>query len=385
MTAQTSQAMHTDQQTPVHSLDPWLLGASLTLLGFGLVMVCSATVVTGPQALQNSLRAVVAHGINVTIGLVALLVVTRTHLDWWQRCSRLLLLLCVASLVMVLLPGVGVEVNGSTRWLSLGPLRLQPSEFAKVLVVVYVAGYVTRKADALQRFSDAVVTMGVVLGVLAVLLLAEPDFGSLVVITITVVTMLFLAGIRFLHLFVWFAGGVIACVALTVVSPYRVARVMGFVDPWSDPYGTGFQLVQALIAFGRGEWFGVGLGASIQKLSYLPHASNDFILAVVGEELGLVGVLAVMALFGILLWRAFAISRRAERSGKLFPARLAQGLGLLLALQAMVNIGVNIGVLPTKGLTLPLMSYGGSSLLASCLAIGLLLTVDRETRPRAGR
>jgi len=383
MSATTSQAALADQRV-TYWLDPWLLGTSLALLGFGLVMVYSTTVVTGAEMLHTSYKSVTAHCVNIGLGLALLALVTHTQLDWWERSSRLLLILSLISLVAVLIPGVGVEVNGSTRWLALGPLQLQPSEFAKVFAVVYLAGYVSRKGDALHEFNHSVVIIGVVLGVLAALLLAEPDFGGFVVISSTVVAMLFLSGIRLLHFFVWLAGGLAASVALTVLAPYRVARVMGFLDPWSDPYDTGFQLVQALIAFGRGEWFGVGLGASIQKLSYLPHASNDFLLAIIGEELGLLAVLAVMTLFGILLWRAFQIARRAESSGKIFAARLAQGSGLLIVLQAMVNMGVNMGVLPTKGLTLPLMSYGGSSLISTCLAIGLLLAVERRTRPRAG-
>lgn len=384
MNVTASQAIPAEQTMSARYLDPWLLGLSLVLLGFGLVMVYSATMVHGAESLYTSYRSVTAHAINIALGLVLIVAVLCSRLTWWERASKFLLILGMLSLAAVLIPGIGVEVNGSTRWLEVGPLRVQPSEFVKVLVVLYVAGYVTRKRDALQCFSNGVVIIGVVVSILAVLLLSEPDFGGFVVITATVVVMLFLAGIRFLHFTLWLAGAVAACVALTVISPYRVDRVMGFLNPWSDPYGNGFQLVQALIAFGRGEGFGVGLGVSIQKLSYLPHASNDFILAVIAEELGFVGVLAVMALFGALLWRTFQISRRAERSGQLFAARLAQGLGLLLVLQAMVNMGVNMGVLPTKGLTLPLMSYGGSSLLASCLAIGLLLIVERESRPRAG-
>jgi cell division protein FtsW len=217
-----------------------------------------------------------------------------------------------------------------------------------------------------------------------VLLLREPDFGSMVVITATVLGMMFLGGVRFWHFLACIGAGAAGMVVLTLISPYRMERVTSFLNPWSDPFDSGFQLVQALIAFGRGEWFGVGLGASVQKLHYLPAANTDFLLAVIGEELGFVGVALVITLFALLAWRAFAIARRADLTGNVFAARLAQGIGLLLGLQSIINMGVNLGVLPTKGLTLPFMSYGGSSMLASCLALGVLLAVDRETRPRPG-
>jgi cell division protein FtsW len=217
-----------------------------------------------------------------------------------------------------------------------------------------------------------------VLAVIGALLLLEPDMGSLVVITVTVFTMLFLGGVRFWHFMVVLALGMGGMVLLTVISPYRMGRVTSFLDPWADPFNTGFQLVQALIAFGRGEWFGVGLGGSVQKLFYLPAAHTDFVFAVMAEELGLIAVLAVMVLYGIIVARAFAIARQAEEAGLLYGARLAQGLGMLIGSQAMINMGVNMGLLPTKGLTLPFMSYGGSSMLVSCIAIGLLLLIGRE-------
>jgi cell division protein FtsW len=275
-------------------------------------------------------------------------------------------------------------VNGSTRWLAVGPIRMQPAEVAKLCMVIYAAGYLTRKRESLGDFTQGVLIIGIVLAALALLLLLQPDFGSSVVITVTVGAMLFLGGIRFWHFLLCLLVGITATVVLAYIEPYRWARVTSFLNPWSDPYDSGFQLAQALIAFGRGEWLGVGLGESIQKLYYLPHANNDFLLAVIAEELGVAGVLAVIGLFGIVLWRAFAIARRAELAGKVYAARLAQGLGLLLIFQAIVNMGVNMGVLPTKGLTLPFMSYGGSSMLSSCVAVGLLLMVDRDSRRRPG-
>jgi cell division protein FtsW len=237
-----------------------------------------------------------------------------------------------------------------------------------------------RKQEELRNFTQGIVMVSLVLAVIALLLLLEPDLGTVIVITLTVLTMLFLGGVRFWHFLLVALTGVGAVALLAVVAPYRWARVTSFLDPWADPFNAGFQLVQALIAFGRGEWFGVGLGGSVQKLFYLPAAHTDFVLAVIGEELGLFAVLAVMVLFGVVIVRAFMISRQAERAGQLYASRLAQGLGLLIGYQAIINMGVNMGLLPTKGLTLPFVSYGGSSTLVSLVAVGLLLRIERETR-----
>jgi cell division protein FtsW len=250
----------------------------------------------------------------------------------------------------------------------------------KLFTVVYVAGYLVRRQEALRNFTQGIVMVSLVVAVIGALLLMEPDMGSLVVITMTVFAMLFLGGVRFWHFLMVLGAGVASMVLLTIVSPYRMARATSFMDPFADPFNTGFQLVQALIAFGRGEWFGVGLGASVQKLFYLPAAHTDFVFAVMAEELGLLAVLGMMVLFGIILVRAFAIARQAEAAGQIYGARLAQGIGLLLGGQGMINMGVNMGLLPTKGLTLPFVSYGGSSMLASCIAMGLLLLIGREAR-----
>ena len=249
-------------------------------------------------------------------------------------------------------------------------------------MVIYAASYLTRKQSELEKFTKGIVNIGVVLIIVAVLLLLQPDFGSFVVITVTVGLMMFLGGIRLMHtlLCISFAG--IAMFFMVGMSEYRMQRVLSFRDPWADPFDTGFQLTQALIAIGRGEIFGVGLGASIQKLYYLPHANTDFILAVIGEELGLLGITLVISLFALLLHRALVISRTAELIGRIYAARLAQGIGFLLVFQAMINIGVNLGALPTKGLTLPFISYGGSSMLVCCVAMGLLFAVDRQNRIR---
>jgi cell division protein FtsW len=258
--------------------------------------------------------------------------------------------------------------------------NLQPSELAKLFVIVYVAGYLVRKQEELRFFTQGILMISIVLAVIGMLLLQEPDLGSVVVMCLTVFAMLFLGGVRFWHFMAVVAAAVGGMVLLTIVSPYRMARITGFLDPWADPFNTGFQLTQALIAFGRGEWLGVGLGASIQKMFYLPAAHTDFLFAVLAEELGLIGVLAVIVLFAVIVWRAFRIAASAERNGQIYAARLAQGLGLLIGVQAMINMGVAMGALPTKGLTLPFLSYGGSSMIASCLGAGLLLMIEREQR-----
>lgn len=381
-TADASQAVKSAAPESSFQFDVWLAGTVLVLLTFGLVMVYSATVASGSKTLAVNFGPAAAHLAHIVLGLVLILVLRHTRIEWWERYSKQLLVLSILSLVVVLLPGVGVNVNGSTRWIALGGVRIQPAELAKVLMVVYVAGYVVRKTALLDQFKEGVLVVGVVTVAISALLLIQPDFGSVVVISLTVMSMLFLGGVRLGHFTLCLTIAISAFVILVWIEPYRFQRIMSFLNPWSDPFDTGFQLVQALIAFGRGEWLGVGLGASIQKLYYLPHASNDFLLAVIAEELGLVGVSLVVMLFALLLWRTFVIARRAEKVGMFFAARLAEGIGLLLVIQAMINMGVNMGLLPTKGLTLPLMSYGGSSILATCFALGLLFAIDKATYPQ---
>lgn len=360
--------------------DPWLLGSTFVLLALGVIMVYSASVAYADREMHNSVYFLVRHASYTLLGLILMAFVMRTRVRWWEKAGPLLLLLGIVSLVVVLMPGIGAHVNGSSRWIKLGIVNLQPSEFMKLFMVIYVAGYLVRKQESLKNFTQGIVMVSLVLAVIGTLLLLEPDMGSMVVITLTVFAMLFLGGVRFWHFMVVLALGLGGMVLLTIISPYRMGRVTSFLDPWADPFDTGFQLVQALIAFGRGEWLGVGLGASIQKLFYLPAAHTDFVFAVMAEELGLIAVLAMMVVFGIVIVRAFAIAHQAEAAGQLYSARLAQGLGLLLGSQAMINMGVNMGLLPTKGLTLPFVSYGGSSMLASCMAMGLLLLIGREAR-----
>jgi cell division protein FtsW len=363
-----------------HLWDYWLIGAVVTLTALGLVMVHSASVDYATRTHGNSLYFFARHALYLLAATMLATVVVRTRIRWWEAAGPWLLLLGMTLLVLVLIPGIGVHVNGSSRWLRLGLVTLQPSELMKLFIVVYVAGYLVRKQEELKSFTRGILMVGLVVAVIGTLLLLEPDLGSVVVICLTVLTMLFLGGVRFWHFMLVLAAGVGGMVVLTLIAPYRMNRVTSFLDPWADPFNSGFQLVQALIAFGRGEWLGVGLGASVQKLAYLPAAHTDFLMAVIAEELGLVGVLGAIALFGIIGVRAFAIARQAETAGQLYGARLAQGLGMLLSAQAMINLGVNMGLLPTKGLTLPFVSYGGSSLIAGAIAVGLLLVVERESR-----
>ncbi|MGI9245369.1 MAG: putative lipid II flippase FtsW, partial [Steroidobacteraceae bacterium] len=283
-------------------------------------------------------------------------------------------------LVLVLVPGIGYTVNGARRWVRLGFMNFQVSELARVMLLTYVASYAVRRADELRSSFAGFIKPVLVLGAAAVLLLCEPDFGAATVLFATGIAVLFIAGARLLYLAVPVVFGSTALALLALLSPYRLRRLTGFLDPWGDPFNSGFQLVQSLIAIGRGEWFGVGLGASVQKLFYLPEAHTDFVFAVLAEEFGFVGVATVIGLFGLLVGRALQISREAAAAGQAFQSYVAAAIGIWLGLQAFVNIGVNMGLLPTKGLTLPLLSYGGSSMLITLGWIGVLLRIHHDTQ-----
>ena len=365
--------------------DPLLLGVAVLLLALGLVMVASASISLSDRQFGQPFYYAMRQALFVAMGLLAAWAVTRTRLVYWEKGGVVLLFAGIALLVAVLIPGLGREVNGSSRWLPFGLFNLQASEPVKLFVIVYLAGYLVRHGEELRNSFLGFLKPLVLLSFIALLLLLEPDFGATAVIFATALGMIFLGGVR-----LWQFGlvlGVVgaAAAALALTSPYRMQRLTTFLDPWADPFDSGFQLTQALIAVGRGEWFGVGLGGSIQKLFYLPEAHTDFLFAVLAEELGLFGVVGVLCLFALLLWRAFVIGYRAELSGNRFGAYLSYGIGLWLGLQAFINIGVNMGALPTKGLTLPLMSYGGSSIIIMCMAVALLLRVDFETRFPRGR
>jgi cell division protein FtsW len=360
--------------------DSKLLMATLALLLIGLIMVCSASITIAENKTGQPLYFFIRQLAFAMIGLFFAWCVMSIRLSHWQQMAPMLLMIGVGMLVLVLIPGIGREVNGSSRWLPLGPVNLQVAELIKLFAIIYVADYLQRHHGQLNTSLLKVLSPLLLLSVAAVLMLMQPDMGSIVVILSTVLVMMFLGGAR-LDVFIGLITILAGLFALMVwIAPYRLQRLQSFMDPWADPFGSGFQLTQALIAFGRGDWLGVGLGSSMQKLFYLPEAHTDFLFSILAEELGLVGAVAVIVLFLIMIWRALAIGRAAEEAGQLFGAQIAYGISVWLGLQACVNIGVNMGVLPTKGLTLPLMSYGGSSLVIVCVAIGLLLRVDLETR-----
>jgi len=291
-----------------------------------------------------------------------------------------LLLSAFAMLVLVLLPGVGVEVNGASRWINVGLFNVQVSELAKLFFIIYLASYLARHGEEVRtQISGFLKPIGLLV-IAAVLLLLEPDFGATVVLAAIVMGMIFMAGVKLFQFGGVLGLGALLMAGMAVSSPYRMKRLTTFIDPWADPFDSGFQLTQSLIAIGRGEWFGVGLGASIQKLFYLPEAHTDFVFAVLAEELGLLGVCTIIVLYAVLVWRAFVIAAQAVKAENFFASYLAYGIGIWFGLQSFINIGVNMGLLPTKGLTLPLMSYGGSSMVVMCAAIALLLRIDYETR-----
>ena len=372
------------------SYDASLAWTALLLLALGLVMVYSASIAIAEASAFTGYHPwyfLARQGLFVVAGLGAASVAYQIPLKAWRVLAPYLFLIGAALLVAVLIPGVGRTINGSKRWLSLGMVNLQPSEFMKLFVVLYAASYAVRKAAFLhaqqplrQTLVRGFLPLLAVMFAVGALLLHEPDFGACVVIVAIAFGILFMGGLDWRLL----TGlGVLLPIALWVMiraAPYRVQRFTGFLDPWADAYGKGYQLSHSLIAFGRGEWFGVGLGASVEKLLYLPEAHTDFLLAVLAEELGFAGVALVIGLFAWVLIRAYAIGRQAARLERPFAALVAHGIGIWLGVQVFINIGVNMGVLPTKGLTLPLLSFGGSGIVANCVALAILLRVDYENR-----
>ena len=361
-------------------MDYLLLFAVMALAALGLVMVASASITLADRELGQPCYYALRQAIYIGMGVLLGMGVYRLRLALVEQAGLLLLLTAFALLLAVLVPGVGTQVNGSVRWLNTGLFRLQVSEPAKLMILLYLASYLNRHGEEVRTQLSGFIKPLALLGLAAILLLLEPDFGATVVMLATAMGMIFIAGAR-----LWQFGGMlglggVSLAGLAVSSPYRMERLTTFLNPWADPFDSGFQLTQSLIAIGRGEWFGVGLGASIQKLFYLPEAHTDFVFAVLAEELGLLGVCVVIALYAVVVWRAFVIAIQAEKAGNGFASLLAHGIGIWIGLQAFINMGVNMGLLPTKGLTLPLMSYGGSSMVVVCAAIALLLRVDHETR-----
>lgn len=357
----------------------------LLLLGIGFVMVASASMSIADRSFATPFHFVIRHTIALGLALGAGLAVFFMPLDWWERSGTALFFIGVVLLVLVLMPGIGRTVNGATRWIPLGPLNLQSSEFMKFFAVIYVAGYLVRRQHEVTTRLWGFIKPMALMVLASALIMRQPDFGTTVVLLTTVMGLLFLGGVRVNHFAALFAMLAVAAAVLVVLEPYRLERVTSFLNPFADPFDTGFQLSQALIAFGRGGWLGVGLGNGIQKQFFLPEAHTDFLLAVVGEELGLAGTLVVIALFSFLVWRALGIAALAGRVDLGFATYAAHGLTLGIALQALTNIGVNLGLLPTKGLTLPFMSYGSNSLIVACMAVGLLLRIDFEARRRAAQ
>ena len=365
---------------PPNHVDPLLAGASLGLLVVGAVMVGSASISLADTNFGQPLYYLLRHLGAVGIGLAAAFAVTAVPTELWHRLNGLILLGCIALLALVLIPGLGQTVNGSSRWLELGPIRFQASEPARLFLIMYLASYATRRqAELLTSFWGFLKPMVIVAGVCA-LLLAEPDFGAAVVVTLTSLGIVFVAGARLRDFVLALVVGGFALGALAVNSAYRLERLTTFLNPWSDPFASGFQLTQSLIAIGRGEWFGVGLGESVQKLFYLPEAHTDFVFAVVAEELGFAGASFVVLLYVLVVYRAIDMGQTAIREGMAFQGLLSTGIGLMLGIEALINVGVNTGLLPTKGLTLPLISYGRSSTVVTLIALGLLFRIHRELR-----
>ena len=365
------------------SLDPALLWSAVLLGAIGVVMVYSASIAMAEAERFTGFRPgyfLVRHSAYLAVGLAVAAALFRAPVWLWQKASPWLFLFGTLLLVAVLIPGVGREVNGARRWLAIGPAAFQPSELMKLFVVLYAADYTVRKAAFMDDFRKGFLPMFGVMTLIAFLLLREPDFGGLVVVTMIALAVLFLGGLNW-RLFAGLASLLAVAFGLLIVSsPYRLQRILGFMDPWSDAYGKGYQLSHSLIAFGRGEWLGVGLGGSVEKLFYLPEAHTDFLLAVIAEELGFAGVLAVILLFLFLVHRAFAVGRQAASLERYYAALVAQGIGVWLAVQAFINMGVNMGLLPTKGLTLPLLSFGGTGIVVTCMALAILLRIDWENR-----
>ena len=364
-------------------IDLTLLWSGVVLLMIGMIMVYSASIAiadAGRATGNQPMFFLVRHAVFLAIGLVAAGVAFQVPLATWQQISPWLFVAGFVLLALVLIPGIGKDVNGARRWLSLAVINLQPSELMKMFAVLYAADYTVRKMPHMHDLKKAFLPMAGAMVAVGILLLKEPDFGAFVVIISIAIGILFLGGMRARLFAILIVVLVVAFAVLIIVSPYRRDRIFGFMDPWADAYGRGYQLSHALIAFGRGEVFGVGLGASIEKLFYLPEAHTDFLLAVIAEELGFFGVVFVVVLFGLVVQRAFVIGRQAVALDRLYPALVAQGVGIWIGVQAFINMGVNMGLLPTKGLTLPFMSYGGSGVLANCAALAVLLRVDWENR-----
>lgn len=355
-----------------------LLYCVIMLIGVGFVMVTSASMPTAERLFDNPYHITIRHSMFLAMSFALFWIACSMPMDWWKRSNPYLLLLGMVLLIIVLI--VGREVNGAKRWIPIGPIGFQVAEAAKLFFFSYIAGYLVRKRTEVQENIKGFAKPIAVFAVYALLILLQPDLGTVVVMFVTTVGLLFLAGAKLWQFFALILTGIGLVALLIIVEPYRMARVVGFLEPWDDPFGKGYQLVQSLMAYGQGGWFGQGLGNSVQKLQYLPEAHNDFIFAVIGEELGFIGVLSILMVFCILVFRALLIGQQALKCGKEYEGYFSLAIGIWFAFQTMVNVGASAGILPTKGLTLPFVSYGGSSLLIMTIAAGILFRVDFETK-----
>ncbi|MGI4857792.1 MAG: putative lipid II flippase FtsW [Janthinobacterium lividum] len=373
------------KRSTVLEYDQPLLWVIIGLLGLGLVMVYSASIAmpdSPKYASYSPGHFLLRHIFSLVVGTIGGLLAFRIPMKTWDRFAPKLFVLALIMLIMVLIPHIGKGVNGARRWIPLGILNMQPSEIMKLAVTIYVANYTVRKQEFMQSFGRGFLPMAVAVGAVGALLLLEPDMGAFLVVAAIAMGVLFLGGVNG-RLFGGLVMTAVATFSLLIwASPWRRERIFAYLDPWNEAYAQGkaYQLTHSLIAFGRGEWFGVGLGNSVEKLNYLPEAHTDFILAVIGEELGFVGVMIVILMFYWFVRRSFEIGRQALALDRTFSALVAKGIGLWMGAQAFINMGVNLGILPTKGLTLPLVSYGGSGILLNCVACAVLLRVDYENR-----
>ena len=355
-----------------------LLYCVIMLIGVGFIMVTSASMPTAERLFDDPYHITIRHSMFLAMAFVLFWISVCVPMEWWKRSNPYLLILGMVLLIAVLI--IGREVNGAKRWIPIGPVGFQVAEAAKLYFFSYIAGYLVRKREEVQENIKGFAKPIAVFAVYALLILLQPDLGTVVVMFVTTVGLLFLAGAKLWQFFVLILTGVGLVVLLIIVEPYRMARVVGFLDPWDDPFGKGYQLVQSLMAYSQGGWFGQGLGNSVQKLQYLPEAHNDFIFAVIGEELGLIGVVSILTVLATLVFRALLIGQQALKCGKEYEGYFSFAIGIWFAFQTMVNVGASAGILPTKGLTLPFISYGGSSLLIMTIATGILLRVDFETK-----
>lgn len=373
------------QHRSLLAIDPLLGLLGLALILVGLIAISSASIEYGDWHYGNPWHHTQRHLVYILAATVAGVITYRIPVGFWEQTGWAWLLVALALLVLVLVPGIGKEVKGSQRWIQLGAFTLQPSELAKVALVIYLAGYMVRQEEEVRGNWRGFLKPMAVVGAVALLLMVEPDFGATVICAGTAMGMLFLGGVRLGHFLLMLLVGLLGLVALVFSAPYRVARLTAYTDPWADPFGAGFQLIQSLIAFGRGEWLGVGLGNSVQKLFYLPEAHNDFVFSIWAEETGFIGAMLVMGLFAALIGRILWVARQALSQEQKFGAYVCYGTALIFSGQAFVNMGVSSGLLPTKGLTLPFVSYGGTSLIMSCCLLALVLRVEQSLDTQGGR